>query len=130
MSPEPGLRDRVAVPRAAVREWLASRRPEPPPALAARLAHWLDALPDAAFVGGTLAAVLGELGLVTLRAALAAPAATARAGPGAPRPPLADEAALDLLAADAFVTYAFEAASEGSDDVPALARRLLAEIAT
>lgn len=79
--------------RSAVLEWLARRQPPPPDALRAHLvAHVTDrsgSLPDHLALDG---------------AALLARVATA---PNARR-----ERALDLLAADAFVTYAFEAQAE------------------
>jgi hypothetical protein len=79
--------------RAAVLDWLARRRPAPPDALRAHLAAAItdraEALPDHLALEGAalLARVMAE--------------------PGSGR-----ERALDLLAADAFVTYAFEAQAE------------------
>lgn len=79
--------------RADVLAWLDARRPAPPAALRARLELAVadDALP--------LAEHLAELGRVLL----------ARV---ASRPAGGRELALDLLAADAFITYAFEAQAE------------------
>lgn len=78
-----------------VQAWLERRTPAPP----APLSRWLDGvvctgdtLPDALLHGG-----LGELG-------------RARAAPGRVR-----RSAFHLLAADALVTYACEAALEGPD---------------
>jgi hypothetical protein len=65
--------------------------------------------------GDSVAEVAGRLGIATLRAVVR-------------RQRVAHDGAMDLLAADAFVTYAFEAASEGEDDVAGLVRRLLAEV--
>lgn len=79
--------------RTELERWLAARRPVPPRALAAHLAAPLT---DSA---APLPVHLGEVG----RALLARVAATPDEG----RP-----LALDLLAADAFVTYAFEAQAE------------------
>jgi hypothetical protein len=82
--------------------WLAARRPAPPPALRAYLeAAASDALPDA-----PLPEQLVQLGHRALARV------TARVDGGR-------ELALDLLAADAFVTYAFEAQAEA--DVMGLA---------
>ena len=98
--------------RPDVLAWLQSRRPAPPPALATKLAECLDAEPAGAFAGRSLAEAVGELGVATLRAVVS-------------RQSLAYDTAMDLLAADAFVTYAFEAAAEEGGDLPGLARRLL-----
>jgi hypothetical protein len=92
--------------RREVLAWLDARRPAPPAALRARLEAAVtdsdEPLPD------HLAAMSGAL--------LASVAAT----PGAGR-----ELALDLLAADAFVTYAFEAQAEaGGAGLAALAERI------
>lgn len=101
--------------RDAVRTWLKGRRPEPPVDLATKLAECVDAAPVAVFAGESVAAVVGGIGTWLLQAALE-------------RREVARDAALDLLAADAFVTYAFEAASEEGADVAGLAGRLLAEV--
>jgi len=79
--------------RAELRQWLATRRPTPPPALEEHLAA---AVADARLA---LPLHLAELG----RALLARVAAAPEEGRAL---------ALDLLAADAFVTYAFEAQAE------------------
>jgi hypothetical protein len=88
--------------RRAVVAWLETRRPAPPAALAAHLARAVsdgdDRLP--------LPAALAEIGRGLL--------ARVAEQPGGGR-----ELALDLLAADAFVTYAFEAQAEA--DVAGLA---------
>jgi hypothetical protein len=87
-----------------VRGWLARRAPEPPPPLR----RWLEAVPCAgaglgeALLGGALV----ELG-------------QARAAPGRVR-----ESAFHLLAADALVTYACEAALDDVDPVGALGQIL------
>ena len=65
--------------------------------------------------GGSVAEITGRLGVATLRTVVR-------------RQAVAYDGAMDLLAADAFVTYAFEAASEAGEDVTELARRLLAEV--
>ena len=79
--------------RAELAHWLDARRPVPPRALAAHLAA---SLTDSA---APLPVHLGEVG----RALLARVAATPDEGRAL---------ALDLLAADGFVTYAFEAQAE------------------
>lgn len=82
--------------------WLGTRRPAPPAALRA---HIERAVTEASPL--PLPAHLAELGRVLL-------------GRVASRPEGGRELALDLLTADAFVTYAFEAQAE--DDVGGLAR--------
>jgi hypothetical protein len=82
-------------------EWLGNRRPAPPAALRARLAAAVadraEPLPQhLAHLGGELLARVAR------------------------HPAGGRELALDLLAADAFVTYAFEAQAEA--DVDGLAR--------
>jgi len=81
--------------RQEVLAWLDARRPSPPPALRAHL--------DAAVTDASepLADHLARLGNELL-------ARVAR------RPAGGRELALDLLAADAFVTYAFEAQTEAA----------------
>lgn len=79
--------------RTELARWLESRRPVPPTVLGANLAA---SLTDAT---ATLPEHLADLG----RALLGRVAATPEAGRAW---------ALDLLAADAFVTYAFEAQAE------------------
>lgn len=81
--------------------WLAARRPAPPPALRAYLEAAASVAPEA-----PLPEQLVELG----QRALARVTAQVDGG---------RELALDLLAADAFVTYAFEAQAEA--DVMGLA---------
>jgi hypothetical protein len=79
--------------RAELAQWLTTRRPAPPRALGEHLAAPLD---DAR---APLPAHLADLG----RGLLARVAAAPEEGRAL---------ALDLLAADAFVTYAFEAQAE------------------
>jgi hypothetical protein len=76
--------------------WLRARRPAPPERLIRRMEA---ALTGVEANGADLAGELGEAAVVCLRGALAA-------GPGR-------AAALDLLAADALLTYACEAAADG-----------------
>lgn len=101
----------ITVSRDAVRSWLSARRPEPPDALRHQLDHLLATAPDAVFAGESISAVMGALGLHTLNLQ-----------------PSTLDAALHLLAADAFVTYAFEAASEEGFDVTGLAHQLLTAV--
>jgi hypothetical protein len=85
-----------------VGEWLVARTPRPPRALAARL----DVV-----LGGALAHDRSEacelliVAAETLATELLANGSTTR------------DSALDLLTADALVTYAFEAAAEQPDDL-------------
>lgn len=79
--------------RAEVLSWLDTRRPAPPAALRERLRGAVQDADEA------LAAHLAQLGDDLLRTVMA-------------RPKGGRELALDLLAADAFATYAFEAMYE------------------
>ena len=85
-------------------DWLRTREPAPPPALAARVqeltAAWL-ALEDG------FATALVDAGVASLERVLSA-------RPGG------REVALDLLATDAIVTYAFEAAANTPKELDAL----------
>lgn len=88
-----------------VREWLASRTPAPPTALAKRLEEAVhDRLDDDA-------SLMYECAIDAARNVLASVVA---------RPSAGRECALDLLTADALTTYAFEAAATAPD---ALVRR-------
>jgi hypothetical protein len=80
-----------------VGQWLDTRRPAPPPLLAARIR---DVLGDAARRDA------GETADICLAAGERLLAVILRAEPSS------REMALSLLAADALVTYAFEAASQ------------------
>ena len=96
-----------------VAEWLATREPVPPPALRARV---LSALGDRAGVDrGHAAEVCLAAGEATLTAVLQ---------DGSTR-----SCALGLLAADALVTYAFEAAAETPTDLAQFAARAMHRIA-
>jgi hypothetical protein len=95
--------------RQDVLDWLAQRRPVPPPALAA---HLVAVVSDAPPSPAPLPLHLVELGHRLL--------ARVTAAPGGGR-----ELALDLLAGDAFVTYAFEAQAEaGVDGLTGVAERV------
>jgi hypothetical protein len=97
-----------------VGEWLASREPAPPAALRVRIETALAAdlardardLPDACLTAGE-----------RLVGALLRSNSTTR------------ESALDLLAADALVTYAFEAASDAPGGLAERASRAMSRIA-
>jgi hypothetical protein len=82
-------------------EWLRSRRPQPPQRLAERLEAAANPLP------GDSAQSLSET-LASAAAAILAPLST----PDEPEGSRSREVAIDLLAADALVTYAVEAATE------------------
>lgn len=93
--------------------WLASRTPSPPPQLADR-------------VRALAAAELGQAATpadALLAAAERAVESLLRSGG------LTRESALDLLAVDALVTYAFEAAADEPQALEARAERALARIA-
>jgi len=115
MTLTPNPQPLTPVSRASVRSWLQSRQPAPPAELAAKLAQCVDAAPEAVLAGGSVAEVMGALGTWLLSAAVDGQR-------------LAHDSAMDLLAADAFVTYAFEAASEEAADVAVLATRLLQRV--
>ena len=86
--------------REQVEAWLRERRPERPEALAQQMTRLVTDYPETQLARLTsMSSALGALGLHTLQ------------GVTASRP---DDArlALELLAADAFVTYAFEAAAD------------------
>ena len=80
-----------------VRAWLDSRRPAPPGALRERLNRAVDDRLPAP--GSRLPAYLAQLGRSLLDGVVR-------------KPQGGRELALDLLAADAFATYAFEAQAE------------------
>lgn len=95
-------------------EWLATRTPAPPPALAARLRDVLgDALGRDVADGPDLMLAAAERLVPRLL------------GGGC----RARSAALDLLAADALVTYAFEASSAMPTDLAHRAAESMARIA-
>lgn len=129
------------VSRTSIRAWLAEREPAPPAELAAKLAQCVDAAPEAVLAGGSVAEVMGALGTWLLDSVVEGQRTGHDAAPDVGRPAIntsdappagsrreSSAAALDLLAADAFVTYAFEAASEEAADVAVLATRLLQRV--
>ena len=98
--------NRAPAPVPDVRSWLAARQPAPPDRIGA---HVMSAAAEAS---GALAETLARAGVTLLRRVAAAPEG-------------GRELALDLLAADALITYAFEAQAETDvDGLIALAARL------
>ena len=97
-----------------LRRWIDSRTPTPPPALAQRMRPALDAVATAG------AARLDE---GALDAALILVDSILSDGDGS------RTGAITLLAADALVTYAFEAAAEQPDRLEALAAEAMTRIA-
>lgn len=95
-------------------EWLGTREPAPPDALLGRLSEVLgrDAQRDAADAAEVCLAAGERLLAKVLREEEAS-----------------RDHALDLLAADALVTYAFEAASSHPAELPALAAQAMARMA-
>ena len=101
--------------RDVVLAWLAAREPAAPSQLAERLRAFALAAPEGR-LGGTMTQAMSGLGLFALEGSVA-------------RGESGDEVALDLLAADAFVTYAFEAAAEEGADVRQAAAELITRMA-
>lgn len=97
-----------------VDEWLAAREPAPPPALLARMRETL------ADMGHDDAARAHDVLLSAGASLLERMLGTGDEGRGA---------ALDLLAADALVTYAFEAAAEDATTLAPRADAALARLA-
>ena len=96
-------------------DWLATRTPPAPDELQA----WLKIPDEGTDPGGGVGSVPGSLvraGLLHLEEAVA-------------RPGRDREAAYQLLAADALITYGCEAASE-ADDVRAVLREVLVRVST
>jgi hypothetical protein len=92
------------------REWLRERRPEAPRSLLARMETLLG--PTADHEVTDLFTVLLDASSRTLDDVIASPTA-------------GRETALDLLAADAFATYAFEVSATSPDRLTTHARRAL-----
>ena len=87
------------------REWVKAARPEAPSALTRRVLAVFDEHPEWDVL--PVSDALGEAGQVLLRAVVARQAAAVRGRSNA----------LDLLAADACVTWAFEAAADTPDEI-------------
>jgi uncharacterized membrane protein len=96
-------------------DWLDARRPVPPPALRARI--------DAA-LGGSLDTDAAEAVEACLRAGERLVATLLRENA------TSRESAVDLLAADALVTYAFEAASDRPAELAVRAADAMSRIAS
>lgn len=95
------------------REWLAARQPRPPAALASRIRDLLPDAPADAALPETLVAAADA----ALRELL--------------RRPARDRAvALDLLAADALATYAFEAAADEPETIERRATEAIRGLST
>lgn len=138
MTPAPNPQPPIPVSRTSIRAWLLVRDPSPPATLAARLSECVDAAPESLFAGESVALVVGAIGTWLLQGVVERQRTAYDAAPDAARPvtdafgappagsgPHPGTTALDLLAADAFVTYAFEAASEEGADVTGLANQFL-----
>jgi|SRR5687768_3799551 len=97
-------------PAIALRDWLADRTPAPPRALADRLAS---------IVGDESCGTTGE---IPMRLVLHAEQLIRNLGHDR-------SAAGDLLAADALVTYALEAAADECADLPAVAQHAMRALA-
>ena len=98
-----------------LKEWLASRSPPPPPRLAAKLAAAMppSAESDSSEISGSLSAVAAAILRETITAS-----GEERNG----------AAALDLLAADALITYAVEAAAEDCEGFAARTDEMIARL--
>ena len=107
-----------------VLEWLVRHQPQRPYELAARMDRAVCEMKKEDLAAApAMADVLANLGLALLRN-VSCPADNTAVTPGE-----RDRMALELLAADAFVTYAFEAAAEDRSEVGPLVERLLREAA-
>ncbi len=102
---------------AELRHWLATRQPAPPTALAARLDALVTDFSDRLTAPTALSDSLAALALAAL-------------GSLEGRDPRSPDVAMDLLAADALVTYVFEAAAEADQDVGRAAETVLARLET
>lgn len=99
--------------REKIEAWLAARTPSRPAALAQRMTQFVHDCPPSSLEGSaSMAACMGSLGLHALSRVNEERSAT-------------PEQAMELLAADAFVTYAFEAAAEEGVAIEPLALHLL-----
>ena len=97
-----------------VSDWLRAREPQPPPALSSRL-H--------AVLGESLGAPAEELSGIFLSAGERLVAELLRSNS------TSRDSALELLTADALVTYAFEAASDMPSTIESRAAAAMARIA-
>jgi hypothetical protein len=102
------------VNRDRVELWLFARRPERPFPLAVHMTECVKLSAAEVEAAPTMTEAMSALGIATLRRVVQ-------------RKSGGERHALELLAADAFVTYAFEAAAEENVSVPPLVTRLLKE---
>ncbi len=114
MSARAGASPGGAAPGGPPAAWLAQSEPPPPPVLAARVAALLG---DAPFAGDDDAVARCVAGAERVVAGLLRDGCTDRAS------------ALDLLAADALATYAFELAGERPETLAAVADAAMARFA-
>ncbi len=96
----------------STRDWLADREPSPPLILRERIEALAASVPLGAGDPASSLVAAAELALVRLASCAPDDRATA----------------LDLLAADALVTYAFELASQSPDSIPDLSARAMARL--
>ncbi|MEO7367936.1 MAG: hypothetical protein ABIZ36_08265 [Gemmatimonadaceae bacterium] len=106
---DPHEKELEATRPGSLKEWLESRTPAPPPNLAERLTEIVGV---EALEGPAASNVLLERGIATLRAALSD-----------------RDGALDLLAADALITYSMEAAADDCATMDATAAEAIQQIA-
>jgi len=104
--------------RIGVEEWVAGRTPPPPPALSARLAEVARSLDEGRCGSGV------RHHDTVFQALLSGAEAVLRGLPAG------RGAAIDLLAADALISYAFEAATDDCDRLGANAEEAMHRIAT
>ncbi len=100
--------------RDKVELWLFARRPERPFPLAVHMTECVKLSVTELEAAATMTEAMGTLGVATLKRVVQ-------------RRSAGERHALELLAADAFVTYAFEAAAEENVSVPPLVSQLLKE---
>ena len=100
--------------RDAVELWLFARRPERPFPLAVHMTECVDLSVSEVEAASSMTQAMSVLGIATLKRVVQ-------------RRSAGERHALELLAADAFVTYAFEAAAEENVAVPPLVSQLLKE---
>jgi hypothetical protein len=94
------------------RDWLAHREPSPPRVLRERVETLAATVPDDGSCPERVLLEAAELALARLSQCVADDRATA----------------LDLLAVDALVTYAFEMAAADPDSIPALSARAMSRL--
>jgi hypothetical protein len=96
------------------RDWIVSRAPAPPPALASRILQSLGAGADLDVASADRACL--DAAVHVLESLLV-------------RDPLGRDAATDLLAADALVTYAFEAVAASESELEERAAEAMRRLA-